>query len=76
MTALLYVLLAIVVGVGIWQIASIFNIKGAIATQKDNNAQGILFAVFGVAFYGVMIFFFVKYAGVMLPKSAAVEGER
>ena len=76
MTALLYVLLAIVVGVGIWQIASIFNIKGAIATQKDNNAQGILFAVFGVAFYGFMIFCFVKYAGVMLPESASVEGER
>ena len=48
MTALLYVLLTIVVAVGIWQITSIFNLKGAIATEKDNNTQGILFAVFGV----------------------------
>lgn len=76
MTALLYVLLAIVVGVGIWQIASIFNLKGAIATDKDNNAQGILFAVFGVAFYGLMIYCFVKYTSVLLPESASVEGER
>ena len=48
MTALLYVLLAIVVAVGLWQITSIFNLKGAIATETDNNTQGILFAVFGV----------------------------
>ena len=76
MTALLYVLLAIVVGVGIWQTASIFNLKGAIATEKDNNAQGILFAVFGVAFYAFMIFCFVKYSVVLLPESASLEGER
>ncbi len=76
MTALLYVLLATVVALGIWQITSIFNLKGAIATEKDNNTQGILFAVFGVFFYGLMIFSFVKYSVVLLPESASVEGER
>ena len=48
MTALLYVLLAIVVAVGIWQITSILNLKGSIATEKDNNTQGLLFVVFGI----------------------------
>ena len=54
MTALFYILLAIVIGIAIWQIISIFNLKGAIATEKDNNTQGILFAVFGIFFYGLM----------------------
>jgi cytochrome c oxidase subunit 2 len=76
MTALLYVLLAVVVAVGIWQITSIFNLKSAIATEKDNNTQGILFAVFGLFFYGLMVFSFVKYSVVLLPESASVEGER
>lgn len=76
MTALLYVLLTIVVAIGLWQITSIFNLKGAISTEKDNNTQGILFAVFGVFFYGLMIFSFVKYSVVLLPESASLEGER
>ena len=48
MTAILYILLAIVIAVAIWQVTSIFNLKGAIATEKDNNTQGILFALFGI----------------------------
>ena len=52
MTALLYVLLAIVISVAIWQITSILNLKGTIATEKDNNTQGILFVAFGIFFYG------------------------
>lgn len=76
MTALLYVLLAIVIAVAIWQITSIFNLKSAIATEKDNNIQGILFAVFGVFFYGLMIFSFVKYSSLLLPDSASLEGEQ
>ncbi|VAW24184.1 hypothetical protein MNBD_BACTEROID04-206, partial [hydrothermal vent metagenome] len=68
MTALLYILLAIVVAVAIWQITSIFNLKGTIATEKDNNTQGILFAVFGIFFYGLMIFSFWKYTVVLLPE--------
>jgi cytochrome c oxidase subunit 2 len=76
MTALLYILLAVVVSIAIWQIVSIFNLKGAIATEKDNNTQGILFAVFGVFFYGLMIFSFVKYSVLLLPESASIEGER
>jgi len=76
MTALLYVLLAIVIGVAIWQVASIFNLKGVIATEKDNNTQGILFAEFGIFFYGLMIFSFVKYSSILLPDSASIEGEK
>ncbi|MDX1829432.1 MAG: cytochrome c oxidase subunit II [Lutibacter sp.] len=75
MTALLYVLLAIVICIAIWQIASIFNLKSTIATERDNNTQGILFALFGVFFYGLMIFSFVKYSVTLLPDSASVEGE-
>jgi cytochrome c oxidase subunit II len=76
MTALLYVILAVVIAVAIWQIASIFNLKSVIATEKDNNTQGILFALFGIFFYGLMIFSFVKYSVVLLPEAASVEGQR
>jgi len=75
MTALLYVLLAIVISVSIWQITSILNLKGTIATERDNNTQGILFAAFGVFFYGLMIFSFWKYSVILLPESASFEGE-
>jgi cytochrome c oxidase subunit 2 len=76
MTAILYVLLAIVVAVGIWQITSILNLKSAIATEKDNNTQGLLFVVFGLFFYGLMVYSFVKYSVVLLPESASVEGDQ
>ena len=76
MTASLYILLAIVIGIAIWQIISIFNLKGVIATEKDNNTQGILFAFFGIFFYGLMIFSFWKYSVILLPESASLEGAR
>ncbi|AMC11665.1 cytochrome C oxidase subunit II [Lutibacter profundi] len=76
MTALLYILLAIVIAVALWQITSIFNLKSTIATEKDNNIQGILFVLFGVFFYGLMIFSFWKYTVVLLPEAASIEGER
>src|SRR5680860_193469 len=76
MTALLYILLAFIIGIAIWQITSIFNLKSVIATEKDNNTQGILFAAFGIFFYGLMIFSFWKYSVVLLPESASVEGVR
>lgn len=76
MTALFYILLTIVIGVAIWQIASIFNLKGVIATEKDNHTQGILFALFGVFFYGLMIYCFVEYTVILLPDAASVEGEK
>ena len=76
MTALLYVLLVIVIAVAIWQVTSILNLKSVIATDKDNNTQGILFAAFGVFFYGLMIFSFWKYSIILLPDSASLEGEK
>lgn len=75
MTAILYILLAIVIGVAIWQVANIFKLTGSVATNKDNNTQGILFAIFGVAFYAFMIFCFAKYSTLMLPEAASIEGE-
>jgi cytochrome c oxidase subunit 2 len=75
MTAILYVLLAIVIAVAIWQVTSIFNLKEAIATEKDNNTQGIIFAIFGIFFYGLMIFSFWKYSVILLPDAASIEGE-
>jgi cytochrome c oxidase subunit 2 len=75
MTAILYVLLAIVIAIAIWQMTSIFKMKSVIATEKDNNTQGILFALFGIFFYGLMIFSFVKYTSILLPDAASVEGE-
>lgn len=76
MTALFYILLAIVIAVAIWQVASILKLKSTIATEKDNNTQGIIFALFGVFFYGLMIFSFIKYSSILLPESASIEGER
>jgi cytochrome c oxidase subunit 2 len=76
MTALLYVLIAVVIGIAIWQVASILNLKSVIASEKDNNTQGILFALFGVFFYGLMIYSFAKYSVILLPEAASVEGER
>jgi cytochrome c oxidase subunit 2 len=76
MTALLYILLAFIIGIALWQIMSIFNLKGVIATEKDNNTQGILFVAFGIFFYGLMIFSFWKYSVILLPESASVEGVR
>lgn len=76
MTALFYILLAIAIGIAIWQIISIFNLKGVIATEKDNNTQGILFVVFGIFFYGLMIFSFWEYSVILLPESASIEGAR
>ena len=74
MTALLYIFIAIVIAIALWQITNIFNLKNVIATEKDNNIQGILFALFGIFFYGLMIYSFVKYSVVLLPESASVEG--
>ena len=76
MTALLYVLIAVVIGIAIWQVASILNLKSVIASEKDNNTQGILFALFGVFFYGLMIYSFAKYSVILLPEAASIEGER
>lgn len=76
MNALIYFLLAVVITGAIWQVAGIFNLKGTIATEKDNNTQGTLFAIFGVFFYGLMLYCLVKYSIILLPESASVEGER
>ncbi|PCI32795.1 MAG: cytochrome C oxidase subunit II [Flavobacteriaceae bacterium] len=75
MTALIYTFIAIVSAIALWQITNIFNLKGVIATEKDNNTQGYLFAVFGIFFYVLMIYCLVAYNVVLLPESASVEGE-
>ncbi|MBL4747177.1 MAG: cytochrome c oxidase subunit II [Flavobacteriaceae bacterium] len=75
MTALIYIFIAIVSAIAIWQVTNIFNLKGVIATERDNNTQGYLFAAFGVFFYVLMIYCLVAYNVVLLPESASVEGE-
>ncbi len=75
MTALIYIFIAIVTAIALWQITNIFNLKGVIATEKDNNTQGYLFAAFGVFFYVLMIYCLVAYNVVLLPESASIEGE-
>ncbi|WP_196891077.1 cytochrome c oxidase subunit II [Aureivirga marina] len=75
MVALFYILIAIAIAAGIWQLTSIFKLKDVVASDRDNNIQGTLFAVFGVFFYIGMIYCLIKYNVYLLPESASVEGE-
>ena len=45
-----------------------------IATEKDNNTNGILMMLFGVYVYGMVIISFILYKDVLLPKSASEHG--
>jgi cytochrome c oxidase subunit 2 len=81
MTAFLVVLVIILFGVAIWQMNKIFQLSkfkvdntSEIATDKDNNAQGYL--MLGLAFftYGLLIYCFWKWGGVLLPESASEHG--
>ncbi|WP_196885764.1 cytochrome c oxidase subunit II [Aureivirga sp. CE67] len=75
MVALFYILIAIAIATGIWQLTSIFKLKDVVASEKDNNLQGILFGIFGIFFYIGMIYCLVQYNSLLLPESASVEGE-
>ena len=81
MTAFLVVLVIILFGVAVWQMGKIFKLSktkegGAseVANDKDNNINGWLMLMFVFFIYGICIFSFWKYGGVLLPESASEHG--
>ena len=40
MLALFYIFIGVAIGVSFWQITRILNLRGVIATDKDNDRQG------------------------------------
>ncbi|MDT7831050.1 cytochrome c oxidase subunit II [Flavobacteriaceae bacterium S356] len=75
MLALFYIFIGVAIGVSFWQITRIMNLRGVIATDKDNDTQGKLFLVFTAFFYAMMIYCLIGMNVMMLPESASVEGE-
>lgn len=75
MLALFYIFIAIAIGVSIWQITRILNLRGVIATDKDNEKQGKYFLVFMAGLYAMMIYCLIFMNVLMLPESASIEGE-
>ncbi len=75
MLALFYIFIGVAIGVSFWQITRIMNLRGVIATDKDNDTQGKLFLVFTAFFYAMMIYCLIGMNVMMLPESASIEGE-
>lgn len=74
MQALFYILVAVAIAVGIWQIKNLFNFTKTVATTQDNNLQGKLMLGFMVVFYLFMFYTVFKWKHVFLPDAASVEG--
>jgi len=74
--AILYTLIAIVVAVGFWKVVKLFGLDSVIANKKDNQYQGVMFAVVGVLFFDFVLYCFIDFSEVMLPPAASVEGEK
>ncbi|MEN8856555.1 MAG: cytochrome c oxidase subunit II [Flavobacteriaceae bacterium] len=75
MLALFYIFIGVAIGVSFWQITRIMNLRGVIATDKDNDRQGKYFILFGVFIYALMIYCLIGMNVLMLPESASFEGE-
>lgn len=75
MLALFYILIGISIASVVWQLTNVFNMKGVIADESDNDQQGKLMFVFMIGFYALMIFCFWEYSRVLLPESASIEGQ-
>ncbi len=75
MLALFYIFIGVAIGVSFWQITRVMNLRGGIATDKDNNTQGKLGLAFMVFFYAMMIYCLIAMNVLMLPESASIEGE-
>lgn len=75
MLALFYIFIGVAIGVSFWQITRIMNLRGVIATDKDNDTQGKLFLGFGAFLYAMMIYCLIGMNVMMLPESASIEGE-
>ena len=75
MLALFYIFIGVAIGVSFWQITRILNLRGVIATDKDNDRQGKYFILFGIFIYVLMIYCLIGMNVLMLPESASYEGE-
>ena len=75
MLALFYIFIAVAIGVSVWQITRILNLRSVIANDNDNNTQGKLFLVFMAGLYAMMIYCLIFMNVIMLPESASFEGE-
>ncbi len=81
MTAFLVVLVIILFGVAVWQMGKIFKLSkpkadsnSEIANDKDNNTNGWLMLLFVFFIYGICIYSFYSYWGVLLPEAASEHG--
>lgn len=82
MTALLTISVLVLVAIAIWQMTKIFELsqvkakadRGEVATDEDNNNNGILMFAFLVFIYGITIFSFWKYGKFILPEAASEHG--
>ncbi|MGB0777045.1 MAG: cytochrome c oxidase subunit II [Flavobacteriaceae bacterium] len=74
MQALFYILVAVAIAVGIWQITKIFNLTSTVTNAKNNNLQGKLLLGFLIVFYLFMFFTVMKWKHVFLPDAASEEG--
>ena len=74
MQALFYILVAVAIAVGIWQVTKIFKLSRTVANTKDNDIQGKLMLGFMIVFYLFMIFTVFKWKHVFLPDAASEEG--
>ena len=75
MLALFYIFIGVAIGVSFWQITRILNLRGVIATDKDNDRHGKYFILFGIFIYALMIYCLIGMNVLMLPESASYEGE-
>jgi len=75
MLALFYIFIGVAIGVSFWQVTRILNLRGVIATDKDNDRQGKYFILFGIFIYVLMIYCLIGMNVLMLPESASYEGE-
>jgi len=75
MLALFYIFIGVAIGVSVWQITRILNLREVIANDKDNDNQGKYAIYFMVFLYAIMIYCLIALNVVMLPESASIEGE-
>ena len=84
MTAFLIVLVIILFGITVLQIAKIFGMSktpeqlgesSEIASDKDNNINGWLMLMFVFVTYAILIVSFWKWGEVLLPKAASEHGQ-
>ena len=82
MTLLLVLTSLILISIAVWQLTKILELSkptdyknDEIANDNDNDTQGKLMFLFLIFIYGLTIFSFFRYSGVILPESASVHGE-